>query len=169
MSERRRNAPTERLTRRRDDPGTGKIRVVQQLDRYQAWPAGAPPEGGKSRTVQIWAAYEWASHRLVAQAATHTGDHEGWLFPPDRQVERWAGRVNRLIDQDAVALFNDDADKQGEVRDSKKWGWTCRWLRHAHASYKPGLEGAPVGGHDSRGSASPATAHDVAWSRMSTG
>lgn len=117
------------------DLHTGKIRVAQQLNRYQAWPAVAPPKGGKPRTVQIWAAYEWVLHRLVAQAATHTGDHEGWLFPPDRKVKRWADRVNRLINQDAVALYNDDADERGETGDGTKWGWTFHWLRHAHASY----------------------------------
>jgi integrase len=117
------------------DLRTGEIRVVQQLNRYQAWPAVAPPKGGKSRAVQIWAAYEWVLHRLVAQAATHTGDHEGWLFPPDRKVKRWADRVNRLINQDSAALYNDDADERGETGDGTKWGWTFHWLRHAHASY----------------------------------
>ncbi|KQP64395.1 site-specific integrase [Nocardioides sp. Leaf285] len=117
------------------DLRTGKIRVVQQLNRYQVWPTVAPPKGGKSRTVQIWAAYEWVLHRLVAQAATHTEDDEGWLFPPDRKVKRWADRVNRLINQDAVALYNDDADGQSETDDSTRWGWTFHWLRHGHASY----------------------------------
>ena len=117
------------------DLRTGKIRVVQQLNRYQAWPAVAPPKGGKGRTVRMWAAYEWVLESLVAQAATHTGDHEGWLFPPDRNVKRWADRMNRLINQDAVALFDDDADRQDESGDGTKWSWTFHWLRHAHASY----------------------------------
>jgi hypothetical protein len=114
------------------DLSTGEIRVVQQLNRYQAWPKVAPPKGGKGRTVRIWSAYRWVLQRLVEQAATHTGDHAGWLFPPDRPVKRWADRVNRLINQDAVARYNsavagDDAYEE--------WNWTFHWLRHAFASY----------------------------------
>lgn len=117
------------------DLQAGTIRVTQQLNRYQAWPAVAPPKGGKSRTVQIWAAYEWVLHQLVTKAATHTGDHDGWLFPPDRKVKRWADRVNRLINQDAVALFNDAAAGRGETVARTLWGWTFHWFRHGHASY----------------------------------
>lgn len=127
------------------DLSTGQIRVVQQLNRYESWPAVAPPKGGKFRTVRIWAAYEWVLHRLVEQAATHTGDHAGWLFPPDRQVKRWADRVNRLINQDAVALFNEGAHA-GAHGDggTVKWDWTFHWLRHAFASY--GLASKDQGG-----------------------
>lgn len=127
------------------DLATGQIRVVQQLNRYQAWPAVAPPKGKKSRTVRIWAAYQWVLHRLVEQAATHTGDHAGWLFPPDRPVKRWADRVNRLLNQDAVALFDDEAHAQDQGdADPAKWEWTFHWLRHAFASY--GLASKDQGG-----------------------
>lgn len=126
------------------DLATGQIRVVQQLNRYQAWPAVAPPKGGKSRTVRIWAAYEWVLRRLVEQAATHTGDDTGWLFPPDRPVKRWADRVNRLVNQDAVALFNDEAHEQAVGADTETWDWTFHWLRHAYASY--GLASQDQGG-----------------------
>ncbi|VXB09354.1 tyrosine-type recombinase/integrase [Nocardioides sp. AX2bis] len=118
------------------DLNAGKIRVVQQLNRYRAWPAVAPPKGGKGRTVRMWAAYEWVLHRLVAQAATHEGDAAGWLFPPDRKVKRWADRVNRLINQDAKTLFNQECTNgPHEDVDSTPWMWTLHWLRHAHASY----------------------------------
>lgn len=127
------------------DLGAGQIRVEQQLNRYQAWPAVAPPKGRKSRTVRIWAAYEWVLHRLVERAATHTGDHAGWLFPPDRPVKRWADRVNRLINQDAVARFNEEAHEQADGDgDLEEWHWTFHWLRHAFASY--GLASKDQGG-----------------------
>lgn len=126
------------------DLATGQIRVVQQLNRYQAWPAVAPPKGGKFRKVRIWAAYEWVLRRLVEQAATHTGDHAGWLFPPDRPVKRWADRVNRLINHDAVALFNEEAHEQADGADTQEWSWTFHWLRHAFASY--GLASKEQGG-----------------------
>ena len=109
-----------------------------------------------------------------AQAATHTGDHEGWLFPPDRKVERWADRVNRLINQDTVALFNDDADGQSETGDSTKWGWTFHWLRQRPTGTSPpspararlrarrrGSSPWEVTTHEAP-AASPVTAHDVA-------
>jgi hypothetical protein len=125
------------------DVDTGEIRVVQQLNRYQAWPAVAPPKGGKSRTVRIWVAYRWVLQRLVEQAATHKGDHAGWLFPPDQPVKRWADRVNRLINQDAVALYN-KAVGEDEANDHEEWSWTFHWLRHAFASY--GLASRDQGG-----------------------
>ena len=121
----------------------GEIRVEQQLNRYQSWPAVAPPKGGKTRTVRIWAAYEWVLGRLLEQAATHTGDHAGWLFPPDRPVKRWADRANHLINQHAVALFNEEAYERADG-DSEPWNWTFHWLRHGHASY--GLASKDQGG-----------------------
>jgi integrase len=124
---------------------TGEIRVEQQLNRYRAWPAVAPPKGGRSRTVQIWVAYNWVLRRLVEQAATHDGEHVGWLFPPDRPVKRWADRANRLVNQEAVELLNE------ELRDlavpgvpPSEWTWTFHWLRHAFASY--GLASRDHGG-----------------------
>lgn len=118
------------------DLETGEIRVVQQLNRYQPWPEVAPPKRKKPRTVQIWSAYKWVLQKLVEQAATHQGIHTGWLFPPDRPVARWADRVNRLINQDAVALFNSDTCEDAAGQDGlEEWGWTFHWLRHAFASY----------------------------------
>jgi integrase len=131
MSERKRPAAAKRLTRRRDDDPV-------QLNRYKAWPAVAPPKGGRKgrRKVQIRAAYEWVLHRLVEQAATHTGEHTGWLFPPDRPVKRWADRLNRLINQDAVAQFNRELHEEVNMDgDPEEWRWTFHWLRHAFASY----------------------------------
>lgn len=126
------------------DLATGAIRVEQQLNRYQAWPAVAPPKGGKPRTVRIWSAYRWVLVRLVEQAATHTGDGAGWLFPPDRPVKRWADRANRLLNQDAVALFNQEVRSGADGEDAKEWRWTFHWLRHAFASY--GLASRDQGG-----------------------
>ena len=116
---------------------TGEIQVAQQLNRYQAWPAVAPPKGGKQRTVRIWAAYEWVLQRLVDHAATHEGDHAGWLFPPDRSVTRWADRVNRLLNQDAVALMNQGPPtvEMSATPVEDRWCWTFHWLRHSYASY----------------------------------
>jgi integrase len=123
---------------------TGQIEVEQQLNRYQAWPAVSPPKGGRSRTVRIWAAYEWVLHRLVEQAATHAGEHAGWLFPPDRPVARWADRANRLVNQEAVALFNQEAGSRADGGDAEEWAWSFHWLRHAFASY--GLASRDHGG-----------------------
>lgn len=124
---------------------TGEIEVEQQLNRYQEWPAVAPPKGGRSRTVRIWAAYEWVLHRLVEQAATHTGGDTGWLFPPDRPVARWADRANRLVNQEAVAQLNQELrDLAGHDVEPTQWTWTFHWLRHAFASY--GLASRDHGG-----------------------
>lgn len=124
---------------------TGQIRVEKQLNRYVAWPAVSPPKGGRSRIVRIWAAYEWVLHRLVEQAATHTGEHTGWLFPPDRPVARWADRANRLVNQEAVTQLNEELrDLAVHGVEATQWTWTFHWLRHAFASY--GLASRDHGG-----------------------
>lgn len=101
------------------DLTTGEIAVDWQLDRYQQWPALAPPKGGKTRTAVIWGSYLHVARSLVRDAQRREHDR-GWLFPRHRSETRWADQAGKLAT--AAARRCD-------------WGWSFHWTRHAWATW----------------------------------
>jgi integrase len=112
---------------------TCEIDVVDQLDRYNPWPAVVPPKGGKERTTIIWSCYADVMESLVVDALDRDPEdpHHGWLFPRHRSVKAWADRAGQLV---------------GEARSNCEWPWRFHWLRHAFATQS--LAPQSVGGYE---------------------
>lgn len=107
------------------------VKVEQQLDRDNAWPAVIPPKGGRARETEFWTCYRHVFVDLVAKAKARDKDR-GWLFPRHRSRTRWADRAGKLA---------------AEAATNAGWtAWTYHWLRHAYASYS--LASEQEGGYD---------------------
>lgn len=102
------------------DLATGIVKVDCQLNRYESFPAVAPPKYGHRREAKLWSCYLDVARSLIEDARARDRDR-GWLFPRHaKSTKAWADYCGHLA---------------SKARAAADWEWTHHWLRHGYASW----------------------------------